>query len=61
MVAVAPATGLGAFLVSYGAEHPQEVLRIATTIDAKFQVTAIVRELERRKHLPVLVFDDVRV
>jgi UbiD family decarboxylase len=60
-VTVAPATGLAAFLAGYAAEHPEEVLRITTPVDAKFQITAIVRELERRKRFPVLVFDDVRV
>jgi 2,5-furandicarboxylate decarboxylase 1 len=61
MVLATSARGLGAFLSSYEAEHPEEVLHIERPVDAKFQVTAIIRELERQKCFPVLVFHNVLV
>ena len=52
--------GLREFLSCYETAHPEEVVHVETPVDAKYQVTAIVRELERQKRFPVLVFHDVR-
>jgi 2,5-furandicarboxylate decarboxylase 1 len=61
MVVTTAPTGLQSFLSSYEAQHPEEILHIETPVDAKFQVTAVVRELERQKRFPVLIFHNVLV
>jgi 2,5-furandicarboxylate decarboxylase 1 len=61
MAVTTATTGLQAFLATHEAEHPEEVLHIETPVDARFQVTAIIRELERRKRFPVLVFHHVLI
>jgi 2,5-furandicarboxylate decarboxylase 1 len=60
MVNSTAAPGLQRFLEDYASEYPEEVLRIESPVDARFEVTAIVRKLEREKRFPVLVFQDVR-
>jgi 2,5-furandicarboxylate decarboxylase 1 len=61
MTARLASTDLQGFLASYQADHPEQVLHIHTPVDAKFQVTAIVAQLERQKRFPTLVFHKVLV
>ena len=61
MTARLAAADLQGFLASHQADHPEQVLHIHAPVDAKFQVTAIVAQLERQKRFPTLVFHKVLV
>lgn len=47
---------LHSFLDAYEREFPDEVQHIGAPVDVKFQVTAIISELERQKRFPTLIF-----
>src|SRR5262252_1966679 len=49
---------LRGFLQMVEAEHPQELLRIHQPVDTRFDMTAIVFELERAGKSPVIVFQN---
>jgi UbiD family decarboxylase len=51
--------GLSAFLDAYASSFPGDVVRIKQKIDRKYEITAIVREMERANKFPVLIFDNV--
>ena len=51
--------GLRGFLEFVEREHPDQLLRIGETVDTRFEMTAIVFELEQAGRSPVVIFDNV--
>ena len=50
---------LRTFLEAYGRSFPREVLRIRQKIARQYEVTALVREMERKNRFPILILDSV--
>jgi len=49
---------LRGFLQMVEAEFPEELLRISAPVDTRFDMTAIVFELERAGKSPVIIFEN---
>jgi UbiD family decarboxylase len=49
---------LRGFLQMVEADYPEELLRIAQPVDTRFDMTAIVFELERAGKSPVVIFEN---
>lgn len=52
-------TGLHTFLQEYERKYPSEILHIEQEINAKFQVTELIRRLEQKHKFPALVLHNV--
>src|SRR5712691_4550304 len=49
---------LRAFIAMVASDHPEELLRIASPVDTRFDMTAVVYELERTGKSPVIIFEN---
>src|SRR3990172_6749375 len=50
---------LGSFLEAYERSFPREVLHIRQKIERKYEVTALVGQMEKKNRFPILIFDNV--
>lgn len=50
---------LRSFLDSYSSSFPQEVVRVKQKVDRKYEVTALLGEMEKAHRFPILVFENV--
>src|SRR5712691_1934670 len=48
---------LRGFIAMVASDHPDELLRIASPVDTRFDMTAVVYELERAGRSPVVIFE----
>ena len=49
---------LRGFIAMVASDHPEELLRIASPVDTRFDMTAVVYELERTGKSPVIIFEN---
>src|SRR5713226_8466206 len=49
---------LRGFIAMVASDHPEELLRIASPVDTRFDMTAVVYELERAGKSPVIIFEN---
>src|SRR3984893_13848260 len=49
---------LRGFIAMVATDHPEELLRIASPVDTRFDMTAVVYELERAGKSPVIIFEN---
>ncbi len=50
---------LRSFLDSYSSSFPQEVVRVKQKVDRKYEITALLGEMEKAHRFPILVFENV--